>query len=167
MQPEWLEYLNCWRNDNELRPLIRVCRNAEEAESHHQLTSADYTVAYLERRPTYLILLQGEVVGECDYDIQPAHLHLSVPGSAMVGITIGESAARGRGIGRQAMTLLETEIRAADLQRIELGAFEFNTRAIRLYQSLGYREIARLPDFTWASGRYWADIRMEKWLNLD
>jgi ribosomal protein S18 acetylase RimI-like enzyme len=44
----------------------------------------------------------------------------------------------------------------------QLEVFEFNTIAINFYKKLGYREIARLPDETFARGRMWADIRMLK-----
>jgi len=45
------------------------------------------------------------------------------------------------------------------LKRIELGVFEFNTNAINLYQKLGYKDIARINNFTCGQ-----DIRMEKYL---
>jgi len=50
------------------------------------------------------------------------------------------------------------------LKRIELDVFEFNTQAIKLYRKLGYKEIARIPDFTYWQGKVWQDIRMEKYL---
>ena len=43
---------------------------------------------------------------------------------------------------------LENEIKLQGLSRIELGVFEFNTNAIKLYQKAGYKEIGRIPDFT-------------------
>lgn len=49
-------------------------------------------------------------------------------------------------------------------QRIELGVFEFNTNALKLYQKLGYKEINRTEDFTYWNGKMWHDIRMEKYL---
>ena len=62
------------------------------------------------------------------------------------------------------MQFLEEQIRDRGLKRIELGVFEFNTRAIHLYQQLGYREIGRINDFTFWQDRLWQDIRMEKLL---
>jgi hypothetical protein len=46
--------------------------------------------------------------------------------------------------------------------RLELGVFEFNHAARRLYEKLGYKEIGREYDFTYYDGRMWPDIRMEK-----
>ena len=50
------------------------------------------------------------------------------------------------------------------LRRIELGVFEFNTSAFRLYERLGFKEFARIDAFTWWQGKKWQDIRMEKYL---
>jgi RimJ/RimL family protein N-acetyltransferase len=49
---------------------------------------------------------------------------------------------RGRGYGRQAMLLLEDEVRKLGLDRIELNVFGGNERARSLYRSLGYGEDA-------------------------
>ena len=62
------------------------------------------------------------------------------------------------------MQYLEEQIRAHGWKRIELGVFEFNTNAIKLYQKLGYQEFARIANFTYWEGRMWQDIRMEKYL---
>jgi ribosomal protein S18 acetylase RimI-like enzyme len=49
---------------------------------------------------------------------------------------------RGRGFGRQAMLLLEDEVRSRDLSRIGLNVFGGNEVARSLYRSLGYAENA-------------------------
>jgi RimJ/RimL family protein N-acetyltransferase len=41
---------------------------------------------------------------------------------------------------------------------------EFNDIARKLYESLGYIEFARIPDFTWWNGELRTDIRLEKYL---
>jgi ribosomal protein S18 acetylase RimI-like enzyme len=56
-------------------------------------------------------------------------------------IEIGERF-RGRGLGRQAMLLLEEEARARGLDRISLNVFGGNEAARSLYRSLGYAESA-------------------------
>ena len=53
-----------------------------------------------------------------------------------------DEAHRGRGLGREAMLLLEDEVRARGLDRIELNVFGGNERARGLYRSLGYVEAA-------------------------
>ena len=49
---------------------------------------------------------------------------------------------RGRGLGRQAMLLLEDEVRSRGLDRITLNVFGGNDVARRLYRSTGYAETA-------------------------
>ena len=49
---------------------------------------------------------------------------------------------RGRGLGRQAMLLLEEEVRAQGFDRIMLNVFGGNERARSLYRGLGYDEAA-------------------------
>ena len=110
------------------------------------------------------IYLDDQLVGEMNYMVDPPHLYKKEPGTAWIGITIGDAAAQGKGVGRAAMQFLEEQIRAQGLKRIELGVFEFNTRAHHLYQKLGYQEIGRVAAFTYWDDKMWADIRMEKYL---
>jgi ribosomal protein S18 acetylase RimI-like enzyme len=49
---------------------------------------------------------------------------------------------RGSGLGREAMTLLEDDVRSHGLGRIQLNVFGGNERARALYRSLGYAEQA-------------------------
>jgi RimJ/RimL family protein N-acetyltransferase len=99
-----------------------------------------------------------------DYQIDPPHLYRKETGTAWIGILIGEETARGKGIGYWALQYLEKEIKEQGWKRIELGVFEFNMNAIKLYQKLGYREIGRIHDFTFWQDRMWQDVRMEKYL---
>jgi RimJ/RimL family protein N-acetyltransferase len=99
-----------------------------------------------------------------NYQIDPGHLYKKVSGTAWLGIVIGEESARGKGIGFHAMQHLEEEIKKQGLSRIELGVFEFNTSAFKLYQKLGYKEITRIDGFTFWEDKMWQDIRMEKYI---
>lgn len=56
-------------------------------------------------------------------------------------ISIDERA-RGRGLGRQAMMLLEEEVRRLGLPEIALNVFGGNEPARSLYRSLGYRDVS-------------------------
>lgn len=67
--------------------------------------------------------------------------------------------AQGQGLGRALCTDAERVARDQGLERLRLEVRVDNQPALRLYQSLGYREIAKLP-------RYYADgqdgLRWEK-----
>ena len=160
---EVLEYLNKWENDEALIPLIRPNKDEKALEMREVLTPQDLEER-LAHNHTFLIYQDGKLVGEMDYQIDPQHVFKKETGTAWIGIIIGEESARGKGIGQQALHYLEEEIRKQGLKRIELGVFEFNTSAIKLYQKAGYQEIGRLPDFTYWNDRMWQDIRMEKYL---
>lgn len=160
---EIVESLNRWENDPELIPVMRPNPNQEALESRKTLT-VDSITRRLEHDHIYLIHLDGRLIGEMNFQVDPAHLFRREAGTAWIGITIGEKTARGRGIGRQALEFLEAQISQMGLKRIELGVFEFNTNAIRLYQNLGYVEFGRIEAFTYWQGKMWQDIRMEKYV---
>ncbi len=50
---------------------------------------------------------------------------------------------RGHGLGRELLRLLEAEVRAAGMSRVELNVFGDNERARHLYETSGYTEMAR------------------------
>ncbi|MBH0164904.1 GNAT family N-acetyltransferase [Fictibacillus sp. 7GRE50] len=156
-----VEALNRWENDTKLVPLTRPNKDRVELESKRIITIEDL-YQRLEFHAIYLIFVDDQLVGEMNYMVDPPHLFNRTEGTAWLGITIGESIGRGKGIGFQALSFLEGEIKSNGLKRIELGVFEFNYPAQKLYQKLGYSEIGRVEAFTYYKDRMWADIRMEK-----
>jgi len=160
-----VETLNKWENDPLLVPLIRPNKTREDLEKREILTPQALEER-LEHNHIYLIHLQDQLIGEMDYQVDPRHLYKKEIGTAWIGIVIGEVMGRGRGIGYPAMQFLEQQIKLQGLKRIELGVFEFNTNAIKLYQKLGYKEIGRIDDFTYWQDKMWRDIRMEKYISL-
>lgn len=162
--PETAAVLQRWANDPELRPFMRPSKNQQDLEKPVQVTP-ESLAARLQHHPIYLIYLEGSLVGEINYQVDPEHLYRKVPGTAWIGISIGEKSVWGQGIGTRAVRYLEEQILAAGCRRIELGVFEFNQRAYRLYRKLGYREIGRIENFTYWKGVLWQDIRMEKHLD--
>jgi len=160
---EIIKHLDKWENDSKIVHFIRPSQNQAELDKHIEITH-DLLVERTKHGHTYLIRLDGLLVGFMEFQIHPQHLYKKDVKSAWIGITIGEETVRGKGIGFNAMQFLEKLIAAEGLKRIELGVFEFNQKAIQLYKRLGYQEIARINDFTFWQGRKWQDIRMEKLL---
>lgn len=152
-----------WENDPALIPFARPNKDREALEAREVVT-VDGLKMRLEHHHIYLIYLDDQLVGEMDYQIDPRQLFRKEPGTAWIGIVIGEEIARGKGIGKLALQCIENEIKGRGLNRIELGVFEFNTNAIKLYQKAGYKEIARIPEFTFWQDKMWQDIRMEKYI---
>ncbi len=109
-----------------------------------------------------MILLNSQPVGEMSVSIDGKESISGLPGTAWIGIVLGEPEARGRGFGQQAMKYLEAQAIVLGAQRIELGVFSFNTAAIKFYEKLNYTEFTRIPDYVYWNHRMWDDIRMVK-----
>ena len=138
----------------------------DEASYHQRVTEArtrEYVRNAVERgKRIHMILVDGAVVGHVDFEIDPDMLYLASPGSAWLSLLVGETAARGRGVGKAALRYIEAAARDEGCVRAEVGVFEFNEVARRLYAGAGYVEFARTPDFTWWNGVMWPDLRLEK-----
>jgi len=67
-------------------------------------------------------------------------------GSITLGLLVLEQY-RDMGLGRRLMTALEVEARRLGKRRIDLTVWGANDRAYHLYSDMGYREIARFPDW--------------------
>jgi len=152
-----------WENDPALIPFIRPNPTEQDLEKR-EILNVESLLERLKYNQMFLIYLNEKLVGEISFQLDPPHLYKKVLGTAWIGITIGEKSARGRGVGMLAMEYLEEQIKNQGLKRIELGVFEFNTPAIRLYEKMGYQEIARIQNFTFYQGKMWGDIRMDKYL---
>lgn len=88
----------------------------------------------------WMIERDGRTIGE----VELAQInHRS--GTAELRICIGEESFRGQGLGRAALAAtLAIAFGALRLQRVYLRVFETNERAIRLYESMGFRREAVL-----------------------
>ena len=161
--PEIVECFSRWENDPALIPFIRPNNSQDDLDRKKVITIEDLRKR-LEDHLTYLIDLEGQLIGKMEYQIDAKHLYKKETGTAWIGILIGEEIGRGKGIGYLTMKYLEEQIKLQGLKRIELGVFEFNENAIKLYKKLGYKEIVRINDFTYWQGKMWQDIRMEKYI---
>jgi RimJ/RimL family protein N-acetyltransferase len=91
-------------------------------------------------------------------DIDPLHR------VAELGICIDQPG-RGRGLGRQAMVLLEEYLVAVfRVRKIWLRVDAHNAPAVALYRSNGFREVGTLKKHHYAGGRYRDVLLMEKLL---
>lgn len=97
-------------------------------------------------------------------DLRPiggANLHNidRVNGRAELGIMIGDTASRGKGLGTEAVKLMcDFGFNALGLNNIMLLTFEFNFAGQKAYENAGFKEIGRRREARWFAGRYWDDI---------
>jgi diamine N-acetyltransferase len=99
----------------------------------------------------------GRPIGNVDLrDIDYHH------GTAEFGILIGESDARGKGYGTEAIRLtLDYAFTALGLNNVMLRVYEYNLAGQRAYQKAGFREIGRQREARWFAGRRWDVIFMD------
>lgn len=82
--------------------------------------------------------------------------------TAWISIIIGDKSYHGKGVGKLTMQLMEEESRSLGFRYIELGVFEFNKKAKRLYENSGYKEIGRNKEVIYYDGEWCDDIHMVK-----
>jgi RimJ/RimL family protein N-acetyltransferase len=93
--------------------------------------------------------LSGELVGACDLRGISRRSR-----TAVLGIWIGKPFWN-RGYGTDAVrTLCRFGFRELNLQRIQLHVHETNTRAVRAYEKVGFKEEGRLRRAHFVDGRY-------------
>jgi RimJ/RimL family protein N-acetyltransferase len=155
-----------WANDTEIRHLSQQFESEELSQERLSLDTPRLQ-RMLKRaqgkgKHVQLVELKGEIVGEVTLEMDSPQLFEPAPQTAWFGIIIGEEHARGHGLGNLAMQHLEELAKTLGAKHAQIGVFEFNARARRLYETLGYQELTIIPDFTWWKGKRWRDIRMSK-----
>jgi RimJ/RimL family protein N-acetyltransferase len=90
---------------------------------------------------------------------------------AWVGIGIGERDYWGKGYGTDAMKLVvQYAFEELGLQRVSLGLHEYNARALKSYEKVGFRLEGRTRKDVLREGRrtdtFWMGILRAEWLQL-
>jgi [ribosomal protein S5]-alanine N-acetyltransferase len=143
-----------WFNDPDVTRLLlryRPLTLAEEIEFLQRMRSSE----------TDLVL--GIALCETDALIGMTGLHHIEARNrhASFGISIGEKQHWGKGYGTEATGLvIRHAFQTLNLNRLWLHVYEYNTRAIRVYEKLGFRMEGRLRQDTFREGRYWDTLVM-------
>jgi RimJ/RimL family protein N-acetyltransferase len=103
----------------------------------------------------------GQVVGWCDVQRRPLEMfrHVGTLGIGMLPDV------RGQGLGRRLMQAAIEAARGQGMERIQLGVFASNTRAIALYESLGFVHEGLKRRARKFQGRYDDDVMMALFLD--
>ncbi|MDQ3855891.1 MAG: GNAT family N-acetyltransferase [Chloroflexota bacterium] len=84
--------------------------------------------------------------------------------TATLGTGVHESY-RGVGLGRELLTLVAAEARRLGIEKLDLNVRSTNTRAIHLYQMLGWQHEGRSPRAYKQDGEYEDKLYMGLWLD--
>lgn len=158
---ELFDQLAKWDNDPVIKPLITPGMNEGDVA---EVTGDELMYFAIENKTKhiYLVYVGSELIGFYSIDTDFEHRVHKAAATAWIGIVIGEKSYWGKGIGALMMKDLEVKCHTLGCKTIELGVFEYNDRAIKLYASLGYKIIDRIDNFVYYNGQWHSDIRMLK-----
>lgn len=81
---------------------------------------------------------------------------------ATLGIFIGDKEERSKGYGAEAIKLLlDFGFNYLNLHEIKLDVYEFNKRAIRCYEKVGFKEYGKRRECVYINGKYYDLISMD------
>ncbi|HSD84312.1 MAG TPA: GNAT family protein [Anaerolineae bacterium] len=140
------------------RPMQSVKSNSKwMAEEVSEMSLASYSFSIR-------TLADDKLIGELDLDVVNW-----IGREAFVGLGIGETEYWSRGYGTDIMNvLLRYAFTEINLQRVTLTVFEYNPRALRSYEKVGFRHEGQLRNFLNREGRRWNEVYMgilrEEWM---
>ena len=85
--------------------------------------------------------------------VTPSYSIVWERGEWMVGLVLLAPEARGQGLGKGIHAFLCEQVRRQDGRKLLIGVVESNRRAMRFWQSAGYREVARVRQATEQAGQ--------------
>jgi RimJ/RimL family protein N-acetyltransferase len=148
-----------------LNPFARPMQSAKSALKWMEEEVAEMSLAnyYFSIRT----LSEDKLIGELGLDVVDWSGR-----DAFVGLGIGEIGYWSKGYGTDVMNvLLRYAFTEINLKRVTLSVFEYNPRAIRSYEKVGFRREGRRRLALNREGRRWDEIYMgilrEEWMGLD
>lgn len=115
------------------------------------LTGAEDTLKELDENIYYLIERNGKVVGDISYQMKDEnHAYIS-------GLAVAKEF-QGQGIAKQAMQMVLEKLK--DVEFLSLVTHPENVKAIRLYESLGFKQIGEPMENYFDDGE--PRVKMEK-----
>ncbi len=150
-----------WFNDGEVTRFLRryyPMTVAREEEWLRALYQGPHDVAF-----GIALRADDRLIGAAGlHDVEPRHRH------CFFGISIGDKSLWGKGHGTEATRLiLRYAFHVLNLNRVWLHVYEYNPRAIRVYEKVGFRIEGRLRQDVFYDGRYWDTVSMgilrEEW----
>ncbi len=151
LEKEDLEQCLEWINDPEIRHLATLeeypFNRAKEEEWFEKVNKDKNVILFA------ICLNDDKLIGNLGITL--------LSGNANLGIMIGEKEYLGQGYGTEAMKLvLDYCFNTLNLHRVALGVSEFNERAIKCYEKVGFKKEGISREAVYKNGRYWNNIKM-------
>ena len=156
-----------WNRDSEYMRML----DSDPPHLHSVKATTAWIEKHIEEKPevTYWFTMRAL---EDDRLLGDIELAVTSWGSqdAFVGIGIGEREFWGKGCGSEALQLiLRYAFLELNLRRVSLSVFEYNRRAIRIYEKAGFRLEGSLRQAIIRDGRRWDMLFMgilrEEWID--
>lgn len=146
-------------NDKDNKYFIHYNPKEKEMENLN-IEDLDFYFAKNNLKLKFGIYLEDTLIGEtCLLSNEKLYVK-NIEGTTWLSISL-RSKYHSKGYGRKAMELIHNKAKELGFKRIEIGVFETNIKAITLYESLGYKKIAKIPGFTYIPPKWVSDIRYE------
>ena len=144
-----------WMNDMDVLKFI-----SQISFSHTDETVQDY-IEKCRKSPTKhyygIFLNDGELIGGTDL----THID-SINRTASLGIIIGEKQHWSKGYGTEAIKLLvDYAFNVLNINNVMLEVVDFNARAQRCYEKVGFKIIGKRRKCTFLGGKYYDHIFMD------
>lgn len=139
-----------WFNDPEVRSYLAAYEPMSHAKEER------WFEARLDKQDDYLFAIEVQA-GEQWVHVGNVGLHQVdwVNRRCIFGIVVGERDYWGKGFGSEAARIaLRFAFLTLNLHRVELEVFEFNRRAIRSYEKVGFRQEGVRRQSLYQNGRY-------------
>jgi RimJ/RimL family protein N-acetyltransferase len=157
--------LVAWLNDPEVTRFLRAYRPmtlAAEEEFLRRAAESDKDLAL-----GVMTRAAGQFIGVAGlHDLDGRNRH------AQFGVTLGDKESWGKGYGTEVTQLVvRYAFETLNLNRVWLHVYEYNPRALRVYEKVGFRTEGRLRQDTFRDGRYWDTFVMavlrDEWEAVD
>lgn len=145
---EWFSNPRISDNLHSTKKLFNLENEREKLSS--KLSEGDYTFSIIRKSDNTLI-------GNCGFNRID-----NIDRTATVGIFIGDEDNQNKGYGSEALrVLLNYGFGVLNLNNIDLKVFDFNARAIRCYEKVGFKEYGRRHKSYYLNNEYHDTIYME------
>lgn len=130
----------------------------------HEVMTEEIERAWLEKTQKNGDCILSIVRKEDDKVIGDVGLHNvnHINRTATLGIFIGDNEDRNKGLGTEAIRLiLDFGFNYLNLKNVNLALLECNTRALKCYQKVGFKEYGRRRECIFLNGKYYDEIIMD------